>query len=129
MENTDLSKIVERVIIKLLEIAAIELPVGIEIALREALKKEDTSIARAQLESMLKNIEFARHKGIPLCQDTGSPMFHITLGEDFPIKSEYSLTPKGDDFIGIIKNMKKWALKWKLKNEHCETVNCKYCEL
>ena len=88
MENTDLRKIVERVVIKLLEIAAIELPVGIEIALREALKIEDGGIARAQLVSILKNIEIARNKRIPLCQDTGIPMFHITLGEDFPLKSE-----------------------------------------
>ena len=47
----------------------------------------------------------------------------------FPIKSEYRLTPKGEDFIQIIQEMKKWALKWKVKNEHCESVDCADCAL
>ena len=47
----------------------------------------------------------------------------------FPVKSEYRLTRGGEDFIRVIKGMKDWGLKWKVKNEHCETVNCKYCEL
>ena len=47
----------------------------------------------------------------------------------FPIKSEYRLTDSGEDFISIIKSMKSWGLKWKVKNEHCENTDCKYCEM
>lgn len=47
----------------------------------------------------------------------------------FPVKCEYSLTKSGEDFISIIKDMKKWALKWKIKNIVCEKANCKDCEL
>ena len=47
----------------------------------------------------------------------------------FPIKSQYSLTPMGEDFVKIIKGMKRWGLKWNLSNEHCETVNCSACDL
>ncbi len=47
----------------------------------------------------------------------------------FPIKSEYSLTDKGLDFIKVVMGMKEWALKWEVKNEHCESVDCKECEL
>ncbi|MHA2063375.1 MAG: winged helix-turn-helix transcriptional regulator [Candidatus Thorarchaeota archaeon] len=46
----------------------------------------------------------------------------------FPIKSEYRLTDRGEDFIRIIVDMKKWALKWEIKNAHCDTVNCKDCK-
>jgi DNA-binding HxlR family transcriptional regulator len=46
----------------------------------------------------------------------------------FPIKSEYCLTPSGEDFIPIIKQMKRWALKWNIKNEHCEKTDCRDCE-
>ena len=46
-----------------------------------------------------------------------------------PIKSEYSLTKSGEDFIKIIQDMKKWALKWKFKNIVCEKANCKECVL
>jgi len=46
-----------------------------------------------------------------------------------PIKSEYSLTDSGKDFISIIQDMKQWALKWKIKNKVCEGMDCKNCSL
>ncbi len=45
----------------------------------------------------------------------------------FPIRCDYSLTKRGDDFIKIIKDIKKWALKWNIKNKVCEETNCKNC--
>ncbi len=47
----------------------------------------------------------------------------------FPVKCEYSLTKSGEDFIRIIKDIKKWALRWKIKNIVCQNVDCKECEL
>lgn len=47
----------------------------------------------------------------------------------FPIKSEYRLTESGEDFINVIKNIKKWSLKWKKKNKKCDEKDCKDCEL
>ncbi len=47
---------------------------------------------------------------------------------EFPIKSEYKLTRAGEDFINVIKNIKKWSLKWKRKDRLCEETNCKDCE-
>lgn len=47
----------------------------------------------------------------------------------FPVKCEYCLTESGEDFIGIIKDMKKWSLDWKTKNKECENTNCKVCDL
>ena len=46
-----------------------------------------------------------------------------------PIKSEYSLSASGSDLIRIIKEMKKWALHWKMHNAYCEKTNCKQCKL
>jgi len=83
-----LKKVIEKTTIQLLELASIELPNGVEKALRESLKKEDEPVAKTQLSSILKNIEVARNKHIPLCQDTGIPMFHLILGEEFPLKAE-----------------------------------------
>jgi len=45
-----------------------------------------------------------------------------------PIKSEYRLTESGTEFIKIIKDLKKWALRWNINNEHCNTTDCKDCE-
>ncbi len=47
----------------------------------------------------------------------------------FPIKCEYSLTESGENFINIIKDIKKWALRWKIKNTRCESGDCRECEL
>ena len=47
----------------------------------------------------------------------------------FPVKCEYSLTRSGNDFISIIKDIKQWALKWKIHNRLCEQLECKECEL
>ena len=46
-----------------------------------------------------------------------------------PIKTEYALTQSGEDFVGIIKGMKKWALKWKFRNKVCSGTDCENCKL
>ena len=43
--------------------------------------------------------------------------------------SEYSLNVSGQEFIKIIQDMKKWALKNKFKNKICENSVCKFCEI
>jgi DNA-binding HxlR family transcriptional regulator len=48
---------------------------------------------------------------------------------NFPVKCEYSLTESGRAFIDVIQDMKKWALKWKIKNKVCEKEDCRECEL
>ena len=47
----------------------------------------------------------------------------------FPIKCEYKLTESGKEFINIIKNIKQWALKWKINNKICQGIDCKNCTL
>ncbi len=45
----------------------------------------------------------------------------------FPIRCEYILTKSGYDFFAVIKSMKKWSLKWKIKNKACSSTNCSDC--
>ncbi len=47
----------------------------------------------------------------------------------FPMKSEYQLTESGLEIIDIIKDMKIWALKWKIKNLECGGQDCSECVL
>ena len=42
--------------------------------------------------------------------------------------SEYALTNSGKEFIKIIQDMKKWALKNKFKNKVCDSTMCKNCD-
>jgi len=47
----------------------------------------------------------------------------------FPVKSEYSLTQSGLEIINIIKDLKRWALKWKISNIECGCQDCSDCVL
>ncbi len=47
----------------------------------------------------------------------------------FPVKSEYILTESGLEIINIIKDMKRWALKWKITNIECSCQDCSECVL
>jgi DNA-binding HxlR family transcriptional regulator len=47
----------------------------------------------------------------------------------FPVRSEYTLTESGLDMIDIIKDMKLWALKWKISNIECRNQDCSGCVL
>jgi len=43
-----------------------------------------------------------------------------------PVKSEYSLTKHGEDFIDVIKHLKTWSLKYS-PNRSCGSRDCKNC--
>ncbi len=47
----------------------------------------------------------------------------------FPIKTEYELTEMGIDFIKVIKEIKEWALRWKVDNKVCAQLDCSECDL
>lgn len=50
--------------------------------------------------------------------------------KNLPLKSEYSLTNPGRDFIKIIKKIKNWAFKWNLAdNKECQSTDCRYCQI
>jgi DNA-binding HxlR family transcriptional regulator len=50
-------------------------------------------------------------------------------GTLFPVKSDYTLTESGLDIICIIKDLKRWALKWKITNIECGCQDCSECVL
>lgn len=47
----------------------------------------------------------------------------------FPVKSEYRLTEMGMDLVDAVKNVKMWALKWKIRNDPCKGQDCIVCTL
>jgi len=47
----------------------------------------------------------------------------------FPIKCEYYLTKSGIDLIQIIKEIKEWTFRWKVRNKLCDEQDCKVCNI
>ncbi len=76
------------VVIELLKRASIRLPRSVKEKLQEALFKEEEEITKRQLETILENISIAEAKEIPVCQDTGVPMFFLKVGRNWPAKNE-----------------------------------------
>jgi fumarate hydratase subunit alpha len=70
--------VVEEAVVVALREAVISLPPDVEDALRRAAEEETSDLARGQLGTILRNLEEARRLRLPLCQDTGVPVFFVT---------------------------------------------------
>lgn len=67
---------------KMLQLAATKLPQDVVEALKGAKEREEKSTAKGQLKTILKNLEIAKEKNAPLCQDTGLPIFFTKIGRE-----------------------------------------------
>jgi DNA-binding HxlR family transcriptional regulator len=54
---------------------------------------------------------------------------HNLDSSTIPVKSTYVLTSSGKDFFKVIKHIKQWALKWKVENRLCKSLQCRKCDL
>ncbi|TET52181.1 MAG: fumarate hydratase, partial [Anaerolineales bacterium] len=65
-------------LIELIRRASTDLPADVEVALRNALAREEPgSAAAGALETILENVALARANSTPICQDTGVPVFYV----------------------------------------------------
>ncbi len=68
--------------VELIRLAATDLPPDVEKAIKQAYQDEDEgSAAKGAFETILKNVEMAREKSTPICQDTGTPIFYVKYPE------------------------------------------------
>ena len=74
-------KQIEDTIYQLYKQAAIVLGDDVKCALEDALKREDSDLGKLNIGAILKNIELAEEKSIPMCQDTGLPIIFVKLGK------------------------------------------------
>ena len=73
-------ELIKDVTISILRRAETTLPKDVKQALARAYEREENEIAKVQLEAMLENVRLAEDLQRPLCQDTGLPLFFVTLG-------------------------------------------------
>ncbi|MFW5912116.1 MAG: fumarate hydratase [Candidatus Hadarchaeota archaeon] len=67
---------------KMLKLSATRIPSDVKKSINKAKKNEKSSIAKNQLNNILKNIEIAEKNERPLCQDTGVPIFFIEIPKE-----------------------------------------------
>ncbi len=78
-------------VVELFRKAETELSEDVIKAIKYAYENEESEIARMNLKNILENIEYAKCRRIPMCQDTGLPIIFVELGRelclDFDLKS------------------------------------------
>ena len=68
--------------IELIRMAATDLPDDVEEALGDARgKEEEGAAAHGALDTILSNVAIARRESLPICQDTGTPIFYVKYPE------------------------------------------------
>ncbi len=71
-------ELIEEVTVRLLRTAATTLPADVLEALERARQMETEPVAMVQLDTILKNVELGEISQLPMCQDTGLPLFYIS---------------------------------------------------
>lgn len=69
--------VIEETTVRLLREAECRLPSDVRQALVRALGAETEEMPRSQLRAVLCNVELAEERSVPMCQDTGLPVFFV----------------------------------------------------
>jgi len=65
-------------LVELVRRTSTDLPADVEKALRDAREREAAgSPAQGALDTILENVVLSRRNSTPVCQDTGTPIFHV----------------------------------------------------
>ncbi|MDL2280918.1 fumarate hydratase [Selenomonadales bacterium OttesenSCG-928-I06] len=81
-------QLIEDVVFNLMKFASIELPKDVVDSLKKAHEREDSLVAKGQLEAILKSVQISHDKQIGLCQDTGVPIIYADLGTNCKIDGD-----------------------------------------
>ena len=65
--------------------ACINLPYDVTLAIKRALNQEESALGREALDTIVRNIQAASNERIPICQDTGTAVVFLEIGQDVHI--------------------------------------------
>jgi fumarate hydratase class I len=75
-------------ILELIRLTSTDLPPDIEKALVETRDREcDGSAARGAMQTILQNVDISRKNSTPVCQDTGTPIFFVSMPAGWGFRS------------------------------------------
>ncbi len=89
MQAVNYEKVVEDLVVQLLDLAATRLPEYVKSVLYKAYDLERDN---SQLLAIKTNFEMAEKEHLPMCQDTGVPTFYVKIGYDAPMELVKVLT-------------------------------------
>ena len=91
------SKQITETVSNLFQEACVYLPEDVLAALNQAKETEESPVAKDVLDKMLENTEISRKEKIPLCQDTGTAVVFLEIGQEAHITGGdlYTATNEG----------------------------------
>lgn len=81
-------KQVEKVVLELLRLSAVEMPSGVMSRLREKFEQEDNPTAIKQFESIFENCRIASEKQVGICQDNGLIAIFADFGQKCTLEGD-----------------------------------------
>lgn len=82
---SEISKAVETLFID----ACCNICPDVENSIRDGLEREESEAGKSVLSQIIRNMEYARGEGIPICQDTGAAVVFLEIGQDVHITGGY----------------------------------------
>jgi len=76
------ASLITETVARLCQEANFSLPDDVLQALTEAQKKEESPLGQQTLDQLLENARMAREEQLPLCQDTGTAVVFLEIGQD-----------------------------------------------
>ncbi|MHA2611932.1 MAG: fumarate hydratase [bacterium JZ-2024 1] len=80
---------IKKSVVDLIQQANFFLPETVIRALQDAREKEESPIGKQTLDILIENAKIARDERMPLCQDTGTAIFFVEIGQDVHITGGY----------------------------------------
>ncbi len=71
--------------VRALRQAETSLPEWVLQRIRDASEQETNPVAQSHFRAMLENVRIAKARSLPLCQDTGLPIFRVEIGRDLDL--------------------------------------------
>ena len=81
----ELERIIETTVEELMRLATTDLPRDVEEAIRKYRDKEAGDTARAQMNAIIEDLTVARETSTVMCQDSGFPVFYLSIGHKFDL--------------------------------------------
>jgi len=86
--SKDLRSILVDALVKQTKLAVTTLPDDVKNAIKTAYEKESSPVAKKILASIIDNYTMSEESGRPMCQDTGTLIWYVEVGADFPLLLE-----------------------------------------
>ncbi len=80
---------IRETVARLCQEATCLLPEDVVGALKTARKREESPVAVKVLDQILLNADLAREEMLPLCQDTGTTVVFLEVGQDVHVDGGY----------------------------------------